>query len=95
MRYASFSRTRSSANMGIISFHFVHQGTTLMTRLVRSVTQHFVTEEKALEVTEFFKEHHIPGVDPTVQISCEGIRIKEAWIKRDSMFIQDYLSTYA
>ena len=66
-----------------------------MTTLVRAVTQHFVTEEKAAEVTEFFKEHHIPGVEAAVQIACEGIRIKEAWIKRDSNFIQDYLSTYA
>ena len=63
--------------------------------VVRSVTENFVSEEKAVEVADFFRDHHhYGGTERVVLASCERIRLNDAWIKRDSNFIQDYLSSY-
>ncbi|XP_076658475.1 puromycin-sensitive aminopeptidase isoform X2 [Halictus rubicundus] len=63
----------------------------LMSRLVKIVTENFVTEEQAQEVEKFFKEHPTPGTERTVQQSVESIRLNEAWLKRDLESIQEFL----
>jgi puromycin-sensitive aminopeptidase len=57
------------------------------------VTENFVTEEKALELEAFFKDHSFPGTERTVQQAMEGIRLNEAWLKRDLIHIQNHLAS--
>ncbi len=65
-----------------------------MRKLVRSVTKNFMTEDKASEVADFFLEHHVPGMERIVSQVCERIRLSEAWLKRDTQLLQEYLSSY-
>jgi len=65
----------------------------MVSRLVKYVTENFVTEEKALEIEAFFKEHPFYSTERTVQQATESIRLNEAWLKRDLASIQNYLLT--
>ncbi|XP_043483664.1 puromycin-sensitive aminopeptidase-like [Leptopilina heterotoma] len=61
----------------------------LLTRLVKCITENFVTNEKAQEIEEFFKNQSI--VERTVQQSVETIRLNVAWLNRDKDKIQEFL----
>ncbi|XP_031826671.1 puromycin-sensitive aminopeptidase isoform X2 [Nomia melanderi] len=63
----------------------------LMSRLVKIVTENFVTEEQAKEVEDFFKDHPTPGTERTVQQSVESIRLNVAWLARDLDSIKEFL----
>lgn len=63
-----------------------------MARLVKYVTQNFVTEEDAVEIETFFRDHHTPGTERSVQQSCETVRLNAAWLKRDRDSVCKYLS---
>ncbi|XP_053994553.1 puromycin-sensitive aminopeptidase isoform X1 [Hylaeus volcanicus] len=65
----------------------------LMSRLVKVITENFVTEEQAKDVEEFFKDHPTPGTERTVQQSVESIRLNVAWLARDIESIKEYLTT--
>ncbi|XP_076622057.1 puromycin-sensitive aminopeptidase isoform X2 [Colletes latitarsis] len=65
----------------------------LMSRLVKIITENFVTEEQAKDVEEFFKDHPTPGTERTVQQSVESIRLNVAWLARDKDSIKEYLTT--
>lgn len=69
-----------------------YQGGFLIARLVKCTTENFASEEMALEIDEFFKEHKSPGTERTVQQSMESIRRNAAWLKRDGEAIKQYLS---
>ena len=62
-------------------------------RILKYVTENFVTEEKALDVENFFREHSFPGTERTVQQAMEGIRLNEAWLKRDLVLIETHLAS--
>ena len=51
-------------------------------------TSGFVTEEKAVEVEEFFKKNPTPAAQ-----NCEAIRLNAKWLERDSKAIEDWLKT--
>ncbi|XP_050478927.1 puromycin-sensitive aminopeptidase isoform X1 [Bombus huntii] len=66
----------------------------LISRLVKFTTENFVTEERAKDVEEFFKNHPTPGTERTVQQSAESIRLNAAWLARDKDSIKEYLITH-
>lgn len=71
-----------------------YQGGFLLTRLVKHLTENFASEEKALEVENFFKTHDFPGTERTVQQSVETIKLSAAWLQRDLAAITEYLKNY-
>jgi puromycin-sensitive aminopeptidase len=71
-----------------------YQGGFLLTRLVKHLTENFASEEKAIEVEEFFKTHDFPGTERTVQQSIETIKLSAAWLNRDLAAITEYLANY-
>jgi puromycin-sensitive aminopeptidase len=70
-------------------------GSDLIPRLVKGLIENFSTEEKAMEITDFFRDHHVAGTDRIILLNCEKIRAQEAVFKKDTNFIQDHLSSYA
>ncbi|XP_071450915.1 puromycin-sensitive aminopeptidase [Hetaerina americana] len=72
-----------------------YQGGFLIARLVKSTTENFASEERALELEAFFREHPSPGTERTVQQSVETIRLNAAWLERDREGIRSYLSSNA
>lgn len=68
-----------------------YEGGFLLSRLIKYLTENFSTEERALEVEQFFKEHEFPGTERTVSQSIETIRLNVAWLKRDLDGISAYL----
>lgn len=70
-----------------------YEGGFLLSRLVKYTTENFVTEEKAIEVEEFFKQHPTPGSERTIQQAVESIRMHAAWLARDQAAIEDFLKT--
>lgn len=63
----------------------------LITRLVKQVTEDFVSEEMAVEVKSFFSQNPFPGTERTVQQSLENIRLNASWLARDTEAIRQYL----
>ncbi|KAH9396547.1 hypothetical protein TYRP_019569 [Tyrophagus putrescentiae] len=63
----------------------------LICRLIKLVTEHFNTEERANEVETFFKENAFPGSERTVQQAVETIRLNAAVMKRDAAGVKAYL----
>lgn len=74
--------------------HDRYEGGFLLTRLVKHTTENFATEERAVEVETFFKEHKSPGTERTVQQAVETIRLNSAWLRRDLDAIQTYLNNF-
>ncbi|XP_033221726.1 puromycin-sensitive aminopeptidase-like [Belonocnema kinseyi] len=70
-----------------------YKGGLIFPHLVRIVTENFVTEEKALEIQQFFDNHPTNGVEKTVRQSVEYIRLKAAWLNRDKDSIKKYLTS--
>jgi puromycin-sensitive aminopeptidase len=79
-------------NVFLVKCIFILQGGFLLARLVKYVTQNFVTEEDAEEIETFFRDHHTPGTERSVQQSCETVRLNAAWLKRDRDSVHKYLS---
>jgi puromycin-sensitive aminopeptidase len=70
-----------------------YEGGFLLSRLVQSISGHFVTEEKALEVETFFKEHPVPAAERTVQQGIENIRLNAKWLKRELDHVTSFLNS--
>ncbi|XP_049545887.1 puromycin-sensitive aminopeptidase isoform X2 [Anopheles darlingi] len=68
-----------------------YEGGFLLARLIKYLTENFSTEERALEVEQFFREHEFPGTERTVSQSIETIRLNADWLKRDLDAITEYL----
>jgi puromycin-sensitive aminopeptidase len=75
------------------TFRERYPGGGLISRLVKYVTENFVTEEMAAEVQQFFVENTFPGTERTVQQSIESIRLNAAWLKRDEHSLRDHLQS--
>lgn len=71
--------------------HDRYKGGFLLSRLVKTTTENFVTEDKAVEIENFFKEHPAPAAERTIQQSCENIRLNAKWMKRDSAAVTEFL----
>ncbi|KAL0270641.1 UNVERIFIED_CONTAM: hypothetical protein PYX00_007987 [Menopon gallinae] len=71
-----------------------YQSGFLLARLVKYTTENFVSEQKAQEIEQFFREHPCPGAERTVQQSLETIRLNEEWLKRDEASIRAFLSSF-
>ena len=63
----------------------------LLTRLVKCTTEHFVTEEYAQNIEEFFNKHRTPGAERNVQQSIETVRLNASWLSRDYKAIEEFL----
>ncbi|XP_055608301.1 puromycin-sensitive aminopeptidase [Uranotaenia lowii] len=68
-----------------------YEGGFLLSRLIKYLTENFATEERAIEVETFFKDHEFPGTERTVSQSIETIRLNVSWLKRDLAGISAYL----
>ncbi|XP_066588195.1 puromycin-sensitive aminopeptidase [Prorops nasuta] len=64
----------------------------LIARLIKFTTENFVTEEKATEIEEFFKENSARGAERAIQQSVESIRLNAAWLSRDQQAINKFFS---
>ena len=66
---------------------------TLIGRLVK-MTSNYATEEKAIEVEEYFKTRQDAlGVARAVQQSVENIRVMAKWLNKDGEKIKQFLSS--
>jgi len=72
-----------------------YPGGGLIARLVKHTTEHFVTEEAAREVTDYFRENPFPGTERTVQQAVESIRLNEQWLKRDEHAVGEFFTKLA
>ncbi|XP_022902061.2 puromycin-sensitive aminopeptidase [Onthophagus taurus] len=70
----------------------IYQGGFLLARLVKFTTENFASEEMAVEVEQFFRDHKSPGTERTVQQAVETIRLNAAWLARDKDAITAYLN---
>jgi len=64
----------------------------LLAQLVKSLTDDFCTEARALEVEAFFQAHPHPGAERSIQQSLETIRLNAAWLQRDQASIAQFLA---
>ena len=64
----------------------------LLAQLVKSLTDDFCSEERAVEVEQFFREHPHPGAERSIQQSLETIRLNAAWLQRDRQALADFLA---
>jgi puromycin-sensitive aminopeptidase len=71
------------------------KGGGLISRLVKYLTENFVTEDDAREVTDFFINNPFPGTERTIQQAIESIRLNEAWLKRDERPLREFLTKVA
>ncbi|XP_013146811.1 PREDICTED: aminopeptidase M1 isoform X2 [Papilio polytes] len=71
-----------------------YQGGFLLARLVKSTTENFASEASAQEIEEFFRTHHSPGTERSVQQALETVRLNAAWLRRDLASTDAYLKPY-
>lgn len=76
------------------TFRDRYEGGFLLPRLVKAITEDFVTEEQAQDVQNFFKDHPMSGTERTIQQSLESIRLNAAWLARDKDSIKEYLTSH-
>jgi len=62
----------------------------LLSHLVKSCCERFVTDERAAEVETFFSEHSLPGSERNVAQAVETIRLHSAWLARDGKDINNF-----
>ncbi|KAK7501330.1 hypothetical protein BaRGS_00007455 [Batillaria attramentaria] len=75
--------------------HERYEGGFLLSRLVKTTTENFVTEERAKEVEEFFSKNPAPAAERTVQQSCENVRLNARWMAREAKAVSAYLKSKA
>ncbi|XP_068751951.1 puromycin-sensitive aminopeptidase-like [Montipora capricornis] len=68
-----------------------YEGGFLLSRLIKSTTDMFASEEAAKEVEEFFAKQSIPSAERTIQQSLETIRLNCKWLARESNKISAWL----
>jgi len=62
----------------------------LLSHLVKSCTERFLTEARAAEVEQYFAEHPLPGSERNVAQAVETIRLSASWISRDGQDIANF-----
>jgi len=68
-----------------------YQGGFLLARLIKYLTENFASEERAIEIENYFKANVIPSTERTVSQSIETIRLNAGWLARDLEPIKEYL----
>jgi len=68
------------------------KGNFLLTRFMESATGSFSSEARAVEVAEFYKTVDTEGVERKLAQCLEGIRVRAAWIERDSAAVAEWFS---
>lgn len=66
----------------------------LMTRIVKSTSENFASEEMAQEVLTFFEANQVSGAERTVKQCVESIKLNAAWLARDSASMKEFLAGY-
>jgi len=66
----------------------------MLGRIVGQTVSDFTSEEKALEVEEFFKQHPCPSADRTIKQSLESIRSAVKWLTRDRDGVAKWLAAH-
>jgi len=66
----------------------------LLSHLVKSCSERFLTEVAATEVETFFNEHPLPGSERNVAQSVETIRLNSGWLARDGQDIANFLKQH-
>jgi len=75
-------------------FYKRYPGGFLQARLVKFATEGFASEEMAKEIEAFFVDHPAPSAERTIKQSLEMIRLQEAWLKRDTANLQQFLKSF-
>ena len=70
-----------------------YKGGLIFPHMVTLVTEKFVSDEKALEIEQFFQNDRADGIEKTVLQSLEYIRLKAAWLNRDKHSMKKYLTS--
>ena len=52
-----------------------------------------MTEEKAVEVEQYFEKHSCPTADRVVKQNCEAMRLNAQWLARDGKQVQEWLAS--
>lgn len=71
--------------------HKRYQGGFLLSRLVKCMTENFVTEEKAQEVEAFFKANPAPAAERSKQQAVENVRLNAQWMQNQSADVTKFL----
>ncbi|XP_044168747.1 puromycin-sensitive aminopeptidase-like isoform X1 [Acropora millepora] len=71
--------------------HDRYEGGFLLSRLVKSTTEMFASEEAAKEVEEFFSERTPPSAERALKQSLENVRLNSKWLTRESSKIGAWL----
>ncbi|XP_058809156.1 puromycin-sensitive aminopeptidase-like [Phymastichus coffea] len=69
-----------------------YQSGILLITIVKEVTQNIMTKETIKDITEFFENNPIVGIERTVQQSIETIKLNIAWLNRDKDLIDNFLN---
>ena len=64
----------------------------LLARCIQYSSSGFLSEERAVEVENYFKEHPTPQAERAIQQTLESIRSKSAWLNRDKDDVNQYFS---
>lgn len=68
-----------------------YEGNVMFGDMVKSITQNFASEAKAIEIEQFFRTNPIPGTERNVNQAVETIRVSAKWLDRD---LEKFLSSY-
>ncbi|KAG1652085.1 Puromycin-sensitive aminopeptidase [Nymphon striatum] len=74
-------------------FHKRYQGSFLIARLVKGLTEDFASDEMAKEVKEFFQANPFYGTERSVEQAIEFIKINKQWLERDAEAIAAWLQS--
>jgi len=72
----------------------IYSGGFLLSRLLKSCTQDFSTEERAIQIEKFFAAHPAPAAERTLKQSVEHIRSNASWLERDGHAIEQWLNDW-
>jgi len=72
-----------------------YQGGHLLSRLIKSTSEYFNSEEKAKEIEAFYATHPVPSSERTVKQSLEKIRLNSRWLERDGAAVAAWLEDWA
>ena len=64
----------------------------ILSFLTKSVTERFLSLDKAAMVETFFRENPLPGSERSVAQAVETVRVNAAWLARDGAALQKFLN---
>lgn len=71
--------------------HRRYQGGFLLARLLKSMIENFVSEEKAKEIEEFFAKNPAPAAERAISQALENVRLNAVWMENQSAAVVRYL----